>query len=88
MRSQEQIDIAELSDTRGFQDLRERVRKAQVDYYTNLGREMYAKPHMVTEAALLQKQAFFRGAWFVLNTPLFEMSALARELAKTKDEDE
>jgi hypothetical protein len=86
--SQEQIDIAEVKDTRGYQDWRARVAREKERFYTTLAREMFVNPDRVTEAALREKQAFWRGADYALNIVLFEAMAVDREFSKTKDEDE
>ena len=49
-------------------------------YLLNLAQTIWQNPDVVTEQALREKAAFFRGMNVVLNQPFFNAKALEREL--------
>ena len=85
--SVEQQHVAELVEQPGYKIMYERAAQAREDYYANLARTLYTNPGKIGEADLYGKQMFFRGVMWALNNPLFEMKALERELARSRDEE-
>lgn len=72
--------LADWAKHPGHQIMRRRLLAAREDYYTNLGRTLYAQPDLIGEADLTGKAAFFKGALWILNAPVFEAKALERAM--------
>lgn len=62
--------------------MRKRFIEAREAYYTELGKTLYRQPDLLDENDLKCKAAFFRGAIWILNEPVFERKALERATAQ------
>lgn len=62
--------------------MRAKVLKLRGDYYTDLGKDLYRDPASVDANKLLADKAFFRGALYILNDPVFTRKALERAQAQ------
>ena len=71
---------AELSANPAFAALKEWAHEQRDLYLANLARSLFTNPDLVTEAALREKAAFFRGVNIVLNQPFFDGKLLKKEL--------
>jgi hypothetical protein len=74
--------VADLYAHPGFEALKRRARKLREDYYFALASDMYAKPAAVTEAALNEKRAYFKGMARILNEAWLDAKDLERDLAR------
>lgn len=66
--------------------MRDKFLKARTDYYASLGETLYRTPELLDTNDLLCKAAFFRGALYILNDPVFTRKALERAQAQTEGE--
>lgn len=80
--------LADWSKHPGHTVMRQRLIEARTAYYTELGKTLYRSPDTLDPNDLKCKSAFFRGALWILNEPVFSRQALERELAKEVEEDE
>lgn len=78
--------LADWSLHPGHQIMRKRLIEAREDYYTNLAKTLYGAPDTIGEADLRCKAAFFRGAIWILNEPVFTRKALERATALDEGE--
>lgn len=67
--------------------MRQKFLAAREAYYTELGKTLYSDPAKLDANDLKCKSAFFRGALWILNEPVFNRQALERELAKEVDDE-
>lgn len=72
--------LADWSRHPGHSLMRERLIRTRDDYFTKLGRTLYDNPTQLTEQDLVAKAAFFRGAFWVLNQPVFDRKAIERAM--------
>lgn len=73
--------LADWAGHPGHQVMRQQLLEARETYYTQLGKTLYAQPDELTAADLRNKSAFFRGALWILNQPVFAAKSIERELA-------
>jgi hypothetical protein len=67
--------------------MRARLIESRNDYFTQLARSIYREGTADT-ADIAAKAAFFRGAFWVLNQPVFERKAIERAIAQTEGAEE
>jgi hypothetical protein len=68
--------------------MRQRLIDARNDYFTALARNIYRDPDTVSGEDIKAKAAYFRGAFWVLNQPVFERKAIERAIAQTEGAEE
>jgi ATP-dependent helicase YprA (DUF1998 family) len=78
---------AELQSNPAFSALRDWAHEQRDKYLANLAQTIWTNPDIVTETALREKAAFFRGMNVVLNQPFFSARALKDEVER-KDTNE
>ena len=76
--------VAELADHPAWPLLRERVKEAREQYFRNLGKSLYAGT-AVTAEDVAYKRGFFRGAFFLLNTPVFDQMMVDQAIDSTEE---
>lgn len=76
--------LADWANHPGHALMRAKYLKIRSDYYTNLGETLYRNPDQIAATDLREKAAFFRGALWILNDPVFERKALDRAMAQTE----
>jgi hypothetical protein len=81
----EKQTLADWSIHPGHQLMRDKFLAARSDYYTQLGETLYKTPDLLDSNDLKCKAAFFRGALWILNDPVFTRKALERKLEGVED---
>lgn len=85
--SEKQI-LADWARHPGHAVMRKQLLEARDSYYVALGKKLYRTPDELTDADLRNKASFFRGAMYILNTPVFEATKLERALARQEEPDD
>ena len=80
--------LADWAKHPGHAIMRDRFLKARTDYYTQLGETLYRQPDLLDSNDLKCKSAFFRGALWILNDPVFERKALERAQQREEETNE
>lgn len=73
----------------GHAVMRQKLLESRNAYFVQLGKALYRSPETLSANDLKCQAAFFKGALWILNEPVFSRQALERELAKegaTEDE--
>jgi hypothetical protein len=83
---EQQRMIAWLKTSPEFAALGEWSRQQRDGYLAKLAEALWRRPDDVTQAALREKAAFFRGMNIVLNQPFFSAKALERALEQPTEE--
>lgn len=78
--------MASLKSHPAWDELRRWTHQQRDQYLVNLAGVIFADPDKVTEAALREKAAFFRGMNTLLNEPFFSAKALERAAEKANKE--
>lgn len=79
---------AELNGHPAFDELKRWAHEQRDLYLRNLAKALFLNPAAVTEAAVGEKSAFFRGMNFVLNQPFFSAKSLEGELERKEPDNE
>lgn len=74
--------LADWSLHPGHTLMRQKLLQAREDYYVALAKILYAQPDLIADTDLRSKSAFFRGALWILNQPVFERKALERAMTE------
>jgi hypothetical protein len=80
--------LADWANHPGHAVMRKRLIEARETYYRKLGETLYRNPDTLTADDLKGKSAFFRGALWVLNEPVFARKEIERALANEGETDE
>lgn len=78
--------VAQLEQHPAWAELREWTKEARDGYLNNLAQSIWKNPDSVTEAALREKAAFFRGMNTLLNQPFFTAKGLQRAVENSTEE--
>lgn len=78
--------IASLNQNPAWHTLKQWSHSQRDAYLQNLAQALWKDPDKVTEAALREKAAFFRGMNTVLNQPFFSAKALERAIESSTEE--
>lgn len=73
--------LADWAKHPGHQIMRQRLTDTRNAYYARLGETLYRTPDLLAATDLREKAAFFKGALWILNNPVFELKALERAQA-------
>jgi hypothetical protein len=80
--------LADLALHPGWMALRRQLLASREAYYTELGKTLYREPDLLDASDLKSKSAFFRGAIWMLNLPVFEKKAIDRAMAQDEGDEQ